>query len=170
VGRKNLNNETIGFKDAQAGPANLGELQRNGDDLEFKDPVGAKKVALDLAGVVWTPGDVTLTDANTWYTLYNDLLGVKIGDIFVLMGSYQLNTLLNSEARIRFTVGGLEVPSEAGYIDGNKVAHSMQCTTIYVLGSTESDLSFTLQARCSQAGKLATDIRFAIARIGNVQL
>jgi len=61
VGRKNLNNETIGFSDV-GDPANTGELQRNGDNLKFRDSSGVKTLVKAEA----TPDLIPAADDTYW--------------------------------------------------------------------------------------------------------
>jgi hypothetical protein len=58
MGRRNLNNEVLGFADAAADPAADGNLQRNGDALKWYDSGGNVRKLFDSGnhhGVLWVP-------------------------------------------------------------------------------------------------------------------
>ncbi len=58
MGRRNLNNEVVGFADASCDPSADGEFQRNGDDLKWYDSGGSVRKVFDSEnhyGVLWVP-------------------------------------------------------------------------------------------------------------------
>lgn len=162
------------FHDHAADPAAIGDFQRSGNNLKFKDSAGAKIVALDVAGVVHTAATYTLTLANTWYDLLTDSIDVKAGDIFLLTGSYQLFPASVCTAFIRFNIAGTAVPpadpiGDYGYYLGALSSYNMQFTTVWVATATAT-MAFKLQGMCNHAAKVAWNARFGIVRLGNVAL
>lgn len=79
MGRKNLNNETVGFADAAADPTLVGELQRNGSDLKHHDGTAARTLATNQDNILWIPADaMDAINGATKGTIKTDFTGILL--------------------------------------------------------------------------------------------
>ena len=97
MGRKNLNNEVIGFGDAAADPSSQGDLQRNSADLKFHDGTAARTLVKAEA----VPDLVPASD-DTYY------VGENSSPYKAFKGVVLKDTSNGKHYRVQVTNGSLE--------------------------------------------------------------